>query len=191
LPLFNTYVMVDWAGGDGRRGGKQDCIWIAHGPAAASEPTTVSPYSRTEAEQTIQSILVACVAWKGRVLVCVDFAYGYPAGFTSLLPQAASAGVPPWRRVWKHLKQRVQDDLGTKPGRKPTNRSNRFEVASAINAAAAGSAPGGPFWCLFKRGSYACVPQTQPAQPFACSAGEIAPTASDGRRTIVAYGGQR
>lgn len=26
MPLFNAYVMVDWSGGDGRRGGKQDCI---------------------------------------------------------------------------------------------------------------------------------------------------------------------
>jgi short chain dehydrogenase/Hydantoinase B/oxoprolinase len=36
MPLFDAYVMVDWSGGDGRRAGTQDCIWIAHGPAPGS-----------------------------------------------------------------------------------------------------------------------------------------------------------
>jgi precorrin-8X/cobalt-precorrin-8 methylmutase len=174
MPLFDAYVMVDWSGGNGRRGGKQDCIWIAHGYATAREPTTVSPYSRTQAEQMLRSLIQAVVARNNRILVCADFAYGYPAGFASLLPQATGDAVPPWRRVWQYLKQRLQDDLSTRPGRKPSNCSNRFEVASAINAAVAGAASDGPFWCLFKPGSHAGVPQLQPAQPFACSTGKIA-----------------
>jgi hypothetical protein len=57
MPLFDAYIMVDWSGGDRRRAGKQDCIWIAHGCATASAPATVSPPSRSEAEQIIRSQL--------------------------------------------------------------------------------------------------------------------------------------
>lgn len=174
MPLFDVYVMVDWSGGDQRRGGKQDCIWIAHGPATAAKPITLSPYSRTEAEHAIRSLIQAVVEAKGRGLVGADIAYGYPAGLAALLPPSVRGEAPSWRRVWQYLTQHLQDDLGTTPGRQPTNRSNRFNVASAINARV-GGAPGGPFWCLCKPGSHACVPQAQPAQPFAHPAGTIAP----------------
>jgi precorrin-8X/cobalt-precorrin-8 methylmutase len=175
MPLFDAYVMVDWSGSDRRRAGIQDCIWIAHGPATATAPITVSPPSRTEAEQIIRAQLQPIVAArKGRVLVCADFGYGYPAGFASLLPTSSSSELPPWRIVWHYLGRHVQDDLGTKPGQRPTNRSNRFEIASTINASVSSSASHGPFWCLFKAGGYACVPQKKPLQPFVCASGTIA-----------------
>jgi precorrin-8X/cobalt-precorrin-8 methylmutase len=108
------------------------------------------------------------------VLVCADFGYGYPAGFASLLPGSVSDRFSPWRIVWRYLREHVQDDLGTEPGRQPTNRSNRFEVASAINAAVSSPASRGPFWCLFKPGGYSCVPQKKPMQPFVCARGTVA-----------------
>src|SRR6266540_449241 len=175
MPLFDCYVMVDWSGGDRRRAGKQDCIWIAHWPATTAAPITLSPPSRTEAEHIIRSQLQPVVAAKnGRVLLCADFGYGYPAGFASLLPKSVSDKLPPWRIVWQYLREYVQDDLGTKPCRQPTNRSNRFEVANAINAAVSSPACPGPFWCLFKSGGYACIPQKKPPQPFVCASGTIA-----------------
>lgn len=174
MPLFDAYVMVDWSGSDRRRAGRPDCIWIAHAPATATAPATVSPASRTEAEQFIRALLERIVAAKGRrVLVCADFGYGYPAGFASLLGNSRDAGVPPWRFVWQYLSKHVQDDIGTKPGRKPTNRSNRFDVASAINAALSTPSSPGPFWCLFKASTHPCVPQKRPLQPFACNGGSI------------------
>jgi precorrin-8X/cobalt-precorrin-8 methylmutase len=174
MPLFDSYIMVDWSGSDRRRARRQDCIWIAHGPAAAAAPTTVSPPTRTEAEKIIRAELRPIVAAKkGRVLLCADFGYGYPAGFASLLGKSFSAELPPWRIVWQYLRKHVRDDLGTKPGQQPTNRSNRFEVASAINTAISSAASPGPFWCLFK-GSYACVPQKRPQQPFICTTGSVA-----------------
>ena len=176
MPLFDAYIMVDWSGGDRRRAGKQDCIWIAHGPATATAPMTISPASRTEAEQIIRSQLQTVVgSKKGRVLLSADFGYGYPAGFSSLLPKSVPGELSPWRAVWQYLRQYVQDDLGTRPGRQPTNRSNRFEVASAINTIASIPNSPGPFWCLFKAGGYACVPQRRPAQPFVSASGPIAP----------------
>jgi precorrin-8X/cobalt-precorrin-8 methylmutase len=174
LPLFDAYMMVDWSGSDRRRAGKQDCIWIAHGPGAAEEPTTVSPPSRTEAEKLIRAQLQAVVVENNaRLLLCADFGYGYPAGFASLLTTPRSGRLPPWRIVWRYLSRHIQDDLGTEPGRPPSNRSNRFQIASAINAAVAGPASPGPFWCLFKAGGYACVPQKRPPQPFIFAAGAI------------------
>ena len=149
--------MVDWSGSNRRRSGRADCSWIAHGPATSGKPSTLSPPSRSDAEHFIRAHLEPFVAPnKGRVLLCADFGYGYPAGFASLTNSGHGA-LPPWRAVWQYLSKHVQDDVGTKPGQQPTNRSNRFEVASAINAAVSGPASPGPFWCLFKPGSYACV----------------------------------
>jgi hypothetical protein len=135
----------------------------------------VSPPSRTDAEHIIRSLLQLIVeSNKGRVLLCADFGYGYPAGFASLLQQYVAGGLPPWRIVWQYLTKHVQDDLGRKTGQKPTNCSNRFEVANAINAAVSSAGSHGPFWGFFKSGAYACVPQKRPPQPFACAAGKIA-----------------
>jgi hypothetical protein len=178
MPLFDAYVIVDWSGSDRRRAGRQDCIWIAHGPSRARAPTTLSLPSRTEAEHLIRAQLQPIVAAKkGRVLLCADFGYGYPAGFAALLSRSVADELPPWRIIWQYLKRYVQDDLGTKPGRRPTNRSNRFEVASAINAALSSPTSPGPFWCLFNPGSYACVPQKRPR-----SNGNIAPLRITDRR---------
>jgi precorrin-8X/cobalt-precorrin-8 methylmutase len=182
MPLFDAYIMVDWSGGDRRRAGRQDCIWIAHGPSTAGAPATVSPPSRTEAEQLIRVQLKSILtAKKGRVLLSADFGYGYPAGFASLLSKPVSQEVPAWRIVWQYLKRNVQDDIGTNPGQKPTNRSNRFEVASAINARVSSSASPGPFWCLFKAGSYNFVPQKRPPA-LVCADGNIAPLRITDRR---------
>lgn len=175
MSLFDAYVMVDWSGSDRRRSGRQDCIWIAHGSAEDAAPVTVSPPSRSEAEQIIRAQLQPIVATKnGCVLLCADFGYGYPAGFSSLLANSSSGNLPPWRIVWHYLRNHVQDDLGTKPGQKPTNRSNRFEVADGINSTVSSGASPGPFWCLFNAGGYACVPQKKPRQPFVARGMSIA-----------------
>jgi precorrin-8X/cobalt-precorrin-8 methylmutase len=183
MPLFDAYVMIDWSGSDRRRAGRADCIWIALGLATSAEPSIVSPPSRTEAEHIIRAQLESIVATnKRRVLHCADFGYGYPAGFSSLLTKSDCGELPPWRVVWQYLSRHVQDDLGTKPGQKPTNRSNRFEVASAINVSISGPGSPGPFWCLFKSGGYVCIPQRKPTQPFVCGNGFVAPLRITDRR---------
>jgi hypothetical protein len=90
--------------------------------------------------------------------------------------------LPPWRIVWQYLSRHLQDDLGTKPGHQPTNRSNRFDVASTINSIVSSPASTGPFWCQFKAGIYTCIPQEQPPQPFACGSGPVAPLRITDRR---------
>jgi hypothetical protein len=176
MSLFDSYVMVDWSGSDRRRAGRADCIWIAYGLATFTEPITVSPRSRTDAEHLIRNQLESIIATnKRRVLVCADFGYGYPAGFAKFVTKSDSSGMPPWRCVWQYLSRHVQDDLETKPGQKPTNRSNRFEVASAINVSVSRPDSPGPFWCLFTPGSYVCIPQKRPMQPFVCGRGSVTP----------------
>jgi len=183
MRLFDAYIMVDWSGSDRRRSGRQDCIWIAHGSAEAAGPVTVSPPSRTEAERIIGTELQSVLTRnKGRVLLCADFGYGYPAGFASLVPNSRSAELPPWRVVWRYLREHIQDDIGTKPGQQPNNRSNRFEVANEINAALSSPASQGPFWCLFKPGNHICVPQKKPRQPFVARSISIAPLRITDRR---------
>src|SRR5687768_4527408 len=146
MPLFDAYIMIDWSGSDQRRAGRADCIWIAHGLATSAEPSTVSPPSRTAAEHVIRTQLQSIVATnKRRVLHCADFGYGYPAGFSALLTKSDGGELPPWRVVWQYLSRHVQDDLGTKLGQKPTNRSNRFEVAGAINVSVSSPGSPGPF----------------------------------------------
>jgi len=160
MACFDAYIMVDWSGGDGRRGGRADCIWVAHGAARDRAPATTSPWSRSEAAALLRQLLVQT----GRkVLVCADFAYGYPAGFAGLLA-SPGRGARPWLRVWQRLARDLRDDIGTRPGAAATNRSNRFDVAAAINAGAA--AEQGPFWCHFDAGRSPHIPQRQPAQPF-------------------------
>ena len=161
VPLFDAYVMVDWSGGDSRRGGKGDCIWIAHGARTDAVPATQSPCSRTEAEAAIRLLLEPFAeSRENRVLVCADFGYGYPTGFASVLPQSVGGAREPWRVVWEYLRSHMQDDLRTTPGRVPSNRSNRFDVADAINAAASTPGSPGPFWCLPKR-----QPRVRSAEP--------------------------
>jgi hypothetical protein len=88
MPLFDFYIVVDWSGGARRRGGRSDTIWIAHGRRTADTPLTNSPQSRTEAIELIEPILEREIRSKQRVLLCFDFAYGYPVDFAAALQAA-------------------------------------------------------------------------------------------------------
>ena len=136
MPLFDFYIMVDWSGGARRRGGRADTIWIAFGPRTAEAASTVNPHSRTEAIRAIESILDKTISAERRVLLCFDFAYGYPVDFAAALQAATGRSDRdlPWVTLWQYLSEHVKDDEGTALGAKPSNRSNRFEVANRINA---------------------------------------------------------
>jgi precorrin-8X/cobalt-precorrin-8 methylmutase len=150
MPLFDFYIMVDWSGGARRRGGRSDTIWLAHGRRTADTPLTNSPHSRTEAIELIEPVLERAIRSKQRVLLCFDFAYGYPVDFAPALQAATgkSDSELPWTAVWQYLSDHLKDDEDTAPGAKPSNRSNRFEVADRINALLSPEAKKtGPFWC--------------------------------------------
>jgi len=140
-------------------------------------PLTCNPYSRTEAVHLIRSLLLEEVGSKRRVLLCFDFAYGYPRDFVSALQAATgkSDGDLPWMVLWRYLSEHIKDDEETAPNGKPSNRSNRFEVASWINARLsvdAKAAPG-PFWCASPKGAYPLIPQRRPAELFQTKQGFV------------------
>src|SRR5579863_95345 len=102
--------MVDWSGGSGRRGGRSDTIWIAHGPQSAEAALTYSPHSRTEAIDLIHSLLCDELASRRRILLGFDFAYGYPVDFGVTLQAATGKSDQdlPWKAVWRYLSEQIK-----------------------------------------------------------------------------------
>ena len=174
MPLFNSYIIIDWSGGSRRRNNRPDSIWIAHGDIEDDCPSIESPPSRTEAMALIRSLLDERTADRSQVLVCFDFAYGYPVDFSAALEVATAKSDLPWRVVWQYLSETVKDDEGTLPNRRPSNRSNRFEVANQINSIMSSShKKAGPFWCSANEASYLYIPQRRPDQPFTTAQGYL------------------
>src|SRR6266480_5156749 len=136
MSLFDFYIMFDWAGAASRRGGRSYTIWVAHAPRTADSPLTRSPHSRTEAIDLIHSLLEKEIRLKRRVLICFDFAYGYPVDFAAALQATTGKSDRdlPWLIVWRYLSDAIKDDEGTAPRARPSNRSNRFEIANQVNA---------------------------------------------------------
>jgi hypothetical protein len=114
MPLFDFYIMADWSGTARRRGGRPDTIWIAYGRRGDDEPLTDSPFSRTEAVHLIYALLVNEIEAKRHVLLCFDFAYGYPVDFAAALQTATGKSERdlPWLMVWQYLSEQIKDDEG-------------------------------------------------------------------------------
>ena len=169
MPLFGSYIMTDWSGGNSRKRNRKDCIWIAYGSRTDNGPKTKSPSSRTEAVEFIRPLLEDALNNDQRVLVCFDFAYGYPENFSTALRASTELTGKGWEIVWRHLHDKVHDDIGR--GRQATNRSNRFEVADELNALMMPCDAAGPFWSAYPPRTYPHIPQQQPSQPFTTKQG--------------------
>ncbi|TCP62755.1 hypothetical protein EV663_10115 [Rhodovulum bhavnagarense] len=127
---FETIVMADWSArsAPSPRRPVADAIWIAVARGAAR---TVSYHrTRASAEAALCELMQAEHAAGRRVLLGLDFAFGYPAGFAARLTGTACA-----RAVWSWLAEHLIDG--------PDNANNRFALADAINARLPGV---GPFW---------------------------------------------
>ncbi len=124
---FDRIVVVDWSAA-GRAVIGRDSIWIAQARRDAVE--SWNPPTRAEAEAHLRALISAALDAGERVLIGVDFAFGYPAGFAAALTGRAEA-----LAVWEWLAAQVEDDR--------RNRNNRFEVAARINRALPGL---GPLW---------------------------------------------
>jgi precorrin-8X/cobalt-precorrin-8 methylmutase len=130
MPLFDRYIAVDWSANNEPKSGK-DSIWSCLGRDATSELQTRNHRTRHSGEAWLLDQLTAAVNTGDRILVGLDFPYGYPAGFAAALGVDGKA----WRGVWNYLARHVRDD--------EDNVSNRFEVASDINRKLGRNAP---FW---------------------------------------------
>jgi molybdopterin molybdotransferase len=126
---FDTYLMVDWSGGNDRGAApKKDAIWVCVGRAGIAE-NPIYMRNRHVAESWITNFLTSERTAGRRVLAGFDFAFGYPAGFG----QALTGSDDPFA-IWDWVTDRIED--------KPDG-NNRFDVAGEINARFPGV---GPFW---------------------------------------------
>lgn len=128
--LFDSYVAVDWSASNKPTSGK-DSIWSCVADERAKPLRTTNHRTRRAAEAWLLHYLTVAVHAGRRVLVGLDFPYGYPAGFAAALELQGE----PWRAVWIYLEGQIVDD--------GHNVSNRFEVAARINQQLGRHAP---FW---------------------------------------------
>ncbi|SHF30015.1 molybdopterin molybdotransferase [Litoreibacter ascidiaceicola] len=123
MSLFDTYIAVDWSGGNDRGAKpKRDAIWAC---AAGEEPVYLR--NRQVAEDWLAARLEAEAG--RRVCVGFDFPFGYPAGFAEHLTGREDA-----LALWDWFEARIVD---------APDVNNRFDIAGEINARVSGV---GPFW---------------------------------------------
>ncbi len=125
MPIFDSYIMVDWsAAGTPKRG--KDSIWIAHWQGGQVDLS--NPPSRAAAMAEIEALFAQARAQGRRVLAGFDFPFGYPEGFGTALDGD-------WQAVWSRIAREVEDG--------PRNANNRFDAAARLNAL---FPEDGPFW---------------------------------------------
>ena len=123
MSLFDTYIAVDWSGGNDRGAKpKRDAIWAC---AAGEEPVYLR--NRQVAEDWLAARLEAEAG--RRVCVGFDFPFGYPAGFAEHLTGREDA-----LALWDWFEAHIVD---------APEVNNRFDIAGEINARVSGV---GPFW---------------------------------------------
>ena len=129
MTVFDTFVMVDWSGGNQRPvKPSADAIWaciVRHGQA--EEPVYLR--HRGLAERWLNGLIETELAAGRRLCLGFDFPFGYPAGFAR-----AVTGSDDPLALWDWFEARIEDT--------PT-KNNRFDLAGEINRQFGGT---GPFW---------------------------------------------
>lgn len=126
---FDTFVMVDWSGGnDTGKTPRQDAIWACVArQGRAEEPQYLR--NREIAEAWLANFFEQERAAGHRLMAGFDFPFGYPAGFA----EAITGQKDPFA-LWHWLEARVEDG---------PRANNRFDLAAQINGQFGGR---GPFW---------------------------------------------
>ena len=128
-PRYDSFAMLDWSGGnDTDPRPRRDAIWM--GLVRAGAP--VAPRylrNRVLAEAALTHLIGEELRAGRRLLIGVDFPFGFPSGFAIAL-----TGRPDPLHLWNWFEERIEDT---------PRANNRFDVAARIN----GCFPGiGPFW---------------------------------------------
>ena len=146
MPLFHTHVVVDWSARSkpSPKRKSRDAIWWAVARVADGIEVEEPEYVRTrhEALESLARLIALELDASRRVLVGVDFPFGYPTGFAKHLTGKASG-----LALWDWLAAQIEDA--------PDNDNNRYEVAAAINDAYPGL---GPFWGRPSSWNYPAIP---------------------------------
>ncbi len=134
MPIFDSYIVVDWSAAQSPCSGP-DSVWIYaldRDERGVAPFCVANPSTRLQALGILIDVLSDFVARGRMTLVGFDFAFGYPSGFAGRLRPAE----PTWLGVWKQLAARIHDH--------DDNANNRFQVAAALNAELSGADY--PFW---------------------------------------------
>lgn len=129
MSAFDSFVMVDWSGGNDRGAApKKDAIWacvVRDGQAEAP----VYLRNRQLAEDWLGDTIAAELAAGRRTCVGFDFPFGYPQGFAKAVTGSADP-----LGLWDWFAARIEDS---------PKANNRFDLAGEINRQFGGN---GPFW---------------------------------------------
>jgi hypothetical protein len=128
---FDRVIIADWSAANLPTSARHraNAVWI--GCHDAEGGTEWHHRTRASGEAQLLALIEAAEAGGARLLIGLDFAFGYPAGFAAALTGTVRAPA-----VWRWLAGAILDG--------PDNRNNRFAVAARINALIPGGP--GPFW---------------------------------------------
>ena len=143
--MFDRILVVDWSAANASKRGA-DAIWIAD-TTPRDDCLLCNCTTRHEAVMRIADAIREELDAGRRILVGLDFAFGYPIGSDAL------PGEGRWELIWRCLNDIIVDG--------EDNVSNRFTVAAALNEPFAGD---GPFWGYPHQhhGRYSGLPFTRP-----------------------------
>ena len=128
MPVFDSYMVVDWSANGTPKTGR-DSLWIAR-LVPGGRVLLDNPSTRATAITLIQAHFEEEARQGRRVLAGFDFAFGYPEGLSHALAPDAD-----WRHVWAFMHENLMDG--------PDNANNRFDMAALLNRRFDGQ---GPFW---------------------------------------------
>lgn len=121
--LFDAYVVADWTAAETRKLGDTS-LWIGVAKRDVRfrlYTETHNVATRAEGEALLASILADHRKRGDRVLVGLDFNFGYPVGTAARLKLDGT----PWNSMWKFIASNVVD--------KADNTNNRYQVAAKMN----------------------------------------------------------
>ena len=121
--LFDAYVVADWTAAETKKLG-DNSLWIGVAKRDVRfrlYAETHNVATRAEGEALLASILADHRKRGDRVLLGLDFNFGYPAGTAARLKLEGA----PWSAMWKFIASNVVD--------KADNTNNRYQVAAKMN----------------------------------------------------------
>jgi len=125
--LFDAYIVADWTAAETKKLGDTS-LWIGVAKRDVRfrlYTETHNVATRAEGEALLASILADHRKRGDRVLVGLDFNFGYPAGTAARLKLEGTAGQAPWQLMWKFIASNIVD--------KADNTNNRYQVAAKMN----------------------------------------------------------
>lgn len=153
MALFDTVLMVDWSAANRPVTGRNS-IWLALAGNHGAFPALENIRTRAGTMSRLRSVFRWCLDNGHRLLAGFDFSLGLPTGAVGQL-----VGGTGWRDWWRYLAANIEDDT--------ENRSNRFELAGALNQSSFPEQEG-PFWgcptTYSVNGLYPTKPATFPSE---------------------------